>query len=175
MRRSMISITSGIIRVLLAAAVLSTGVSQSPALRHCHAGGDRPHHHASVLIHGDEEFAPRRCSHDAVETAAVIEAVPHVHLAFLGIEITLPMPAEEDDSHSPVQERAPLLIRVDGNLPQIAPDGCPFVEMTATALPLAPDHVIGMAYRRGMHSQLWRHLPALCDTARHERSGVQLA
>jgi hypothetical protein len=134
------------VRACLSMAVL---LSCAPAWKHAHAGGQQPHIHAHGHAHHDHGLGQ----------------FVHVHLTVFGFDFTLPAETDEgdDDGGCPVclsaeyasvdSKPAPSgFVPLDGTLADqghLLPAVAPFRCRTAIAAPL-------------------------CDTARHERSGVQL-
>jgi hypothetical protein len=140
-----------LLRIALSFGVLFIGV---PAWRHSHAGGDRPHSHTH-----DRELD--HCH----ETSGLEASHAHLHITLFGVEFTLPVEPQEDESD---QGQSTLLVA--------AP--------TAMEPGQSPPHFIAVAQptlRLGVPLQIvpsFRCITAsaapLCDTARHERSGVLL-
>jgi hypothetical protein len=158
------------VRVILAVAVLAPGIGQSPAFRHRHAGGDRPHHHAEGLavchLHRHAEVGDDE--HDDAGGGVL-----HVHVSFFGLELILPQ--ESSDEELPRRDHVPALVPL--NMDVVAatfasdPD-CRPAPVASTDSPLEPAPVGAFSLS---HPRVARSAPLLCDTARHERSGVQLA
>jgi hypothetical protein len=172
----------------LAGSVLLSGI-WSLGLRHAHAGGDKPHHHAEGLasgpiyglrhthphVHRHGDGRPHSHSHsqddaaDAVQPSLEAET-PHVHLWLFGFELTLPdsppRKGSEDwcGSTVVVKLHQTELGQPRGPDPLAAP-----LPLHAEGRPLA-DHGF-----RGRTCTAAQVLSApLCDTARFERSGVQV-
>ncbi len=133
------------IRFLLAGVVLLAGV---PAWRHAHVGGDRPHSHA------------HEHDHDGLG-----ESHAHLHVVLFGVECTIPLPADEDDSragHTTFLVSAPIVM-----------DAAQSFSHFATLAP--PAYAVGEPVQA---VPTFRCIAAsaapLSDNARHERSGVLL-
>jgi hypothetical protein len=161
-------------RGTLAVLMLTTTGLESPALEHAHAGGDRPHRHATHWIRGQQEFAPHFAADRECQSAALIDVVPHVHVSILGFELTLPLPA--DDHGRPCgDEHGPALCRIDDQTQPLTstaqPNPAAFLLPAALCRDVSAVVVVEMPPR----VERFRVAPVLCDTARHERSGVQLA
>lgn len=161
------------VRLLLSATLLAAG--GAPALEHAHAGGDKQHEHAALAghshDHGNHVADPFDGYENPTATIAISNPVGHLHVSWLGIIVTIPsspVPYESKsdagnptavvaglfgDTMPPTQERsafdlASLGTRLDYHRP---------------VLPFAPRFACTPAVSA-----------PLCDTARHERSGVQL-
>jgi hypothetical protein len=177
--------------VMLLIVVLASGALSSPVLRHTHAMSDHsdpqheakphshghphPHSHAHGHFHSHghhDHDQPSDVSHDHGERAKseptlTESAVEHVHLVWLGFEMTLPVsPSDSSDRSDTGDEWIPLL----GEMVQAR------VEAAVVGLPLADGHVQHMALAAVTPPRV---VPSaspddsrLCDTARRERSGV---
>ncbi|MBI2823217.1 MAG: hypothetical protein HYX69_00845 [Planctomycetia bacterium] len=158
------------LRLILSAA-LAMGALVPPAFRHSHAGGAKPHHHGRHVVsrcHDDD------CHHHhgpvpshGPELAA---AADHWHLVLLGWTPSLPVSA---DSEQPARAGRNLFVpsvqatadQGDGPANPLATVG---IFVTARAERSVVDAAAFRASTMGPRA-------SLCDTARHERSGVQLA
>lgn len=171
------------VRLLLAATLLAAA-AMPPAIGHAHRLGSDEHdaHLAHAHAHGhahhrDAHRTPhqgvgrqRLCQgpqHGHFEAAAA--AVSHWHVSWFGFSLVIPgHPVAADDAGGEVVMIAPALV-ADGSLlpagstvawacePR-SPAARPSLLPSAPAEPTAPPD----------------YLVLLCDTARHERSGVQL-
>jgi hypothetical protein len=144
MKRVMLSTT----RVLTVVLVLFAG---APAWRHAHPNGNRPHTHSE---------------HEHHDHAGLAECQAHVHVTLFGIELTLPVQSEDTDADE--QGRVTYLVAA-----------CPTIEATQSCHYFdAVDHSLCDVDEPLQLAPTFRcKTPAatfLCDTARHERSGVQL-
>lgn len=157
------------IRIALALWVLFVGSLRSPGIRHAHAGGEKSHHHhAASGRHHD--LAGRR--HD--RCAAVMldyRAVAHVHVVWFGIELILPAGAG-DCADTP--ESGAVLVAAVPSSETVVNDA----QATVAAIVPLQAHMPGPVTATSEHPP--RVVDAarsilLCDAARHERSGVQLA
>jgi hypothetical protein len=145
--------------------------------RHTHPGGDQPHDHLQTASHdrhvdhgrGDDQcdFCPDLASSCVVIT----NCVSHVHVSCFGFHFTYPSPI---DSKDPKQDlRGPILTQSVSNLVLRAPAQ----SVTGEFVPIADieagrcEEVIEPASARFASMPIVAYL---CDTARHERSGVQL-
>ena len=140
-----------LIRTLLALAILGMGV---PAWRHSHPDGDVHHRHERGHAHQHgHHVAGMGASH------------AHLHVSLFGVEFTLPVENDDDDSEQ-------------GETSFLA--SCPTVVVPA---PSAADFAVvtrpcfGVG-ERSPDAATFRLIAAsvapLSDNARHERSGVQL-
>ena len=165
--------------VLLSAFLVAAGVA-SPAARHVHPLSEglveHDHDHATGHCHSGTPDHPREGhgEHQHAPLVAGLGDLWHLHFALLGIEFTLPdtLPVEENRSGGsgfelillrPSEEPLPALATCHESTAKLAAsaamsqsvDAAPCQTVTAAPPPVesAP----------------------LCDRARHERSGVQLA
>lgn len=174
--------------LLLTALVLMASVAP-PAVRHVHPVAEGSHWHHD---HGDHSHAPHqadhrhgaasteRHGHHAVLRHPMAAAVAvqsghwHLHLVFLGIEITLPdrFPQKQDRGPQPSVEW--VLQRASENLPP-PQTSRPAPSELLVAAPLPPS--LGDASPFQAVSPLSPQVATapLCDRARLERSGVLLA
>lgn len=174
---------------MLLIAVLASGALSSPVLRHTHAmsehsqpqrnakthshGHPRSHAHGHSHSHGHHDHDQGSdVSHDHGERAQsdpilTESAVEHLHLVWLGFEMTLPVsPGDSSDRSETGDEWVPLLGEMVPAQAEAAADGPNLtggdvqemafvVETPPRVVPSAPPDV-----------------SSLCDTARRERSGV---
>ena len=180
---------------MLLIAVLASGILSSPVLRHTHAMSDhaqpkreaKPHSHGHPQshshVHGHsrsherhDHDQPADAGHnhdvsrnDGVKAEATLAepAVEHIHLVWLGFEMTLPVsPGDSSDRSDTGDEWVPLL----GEMVPIQ------VEAAAVGPPLADGHIQHMAIATVTPPRVVPPAPPdvsrLCDTARRERSGV---
>lgn len=172
-------------RFAVSAALLLMALTP-PAVRHSHAGGERAHRHsvhgpgATHLSHHHHHVGEPVHSHN--DHDAVVDcwhrqpgtAVGHCHLAWFGFELVLPTPALPSSSqgdNGPTQEFVRPFAENDF-IPglQQATSGANVLLLTA-ALPSISGLVIDAPPCHAATDSVANHL---CDTARHERSGVQL-
>jgi len=182
------------LRLLLAALLVGGGFSLG--MRHAHPGGDRAHHrhglmeyvlahhhaasHDHPVCHGhavdfDADLADD-ADHDREDLAS---ASLHRHVFILGFEFTLPsssqLPAdssEEGSQDNPsVAGKDTLFKLVSDDLP----DGSAAVrsvEIASQVMPFSAPAAI-LVYRPSpLNGRMTPISRPLCDTARHERSGV---
>ena len=178
---------------LLLIAVLASGAVSSPVLRHTHAMSDhsdpqresKSHSHGHPPSHGHghshshghhDHDQPNGVGHDhgvshneatKAKPALTESAVEHVHLVWLGFEMTLPVsPGDSSDRSDTGDEWVPLL----GEMVQAR------VEAAVVGPPLTDGHVQHMALAAVTPPRVVPSGPPddsrLCDTARRERSGV---
>jgi hypothetical protein len=144
---TMAAVMGRFFRVLLSAVLLLTGV---PAWQHSHVHGDRPHSH-----HG----------HRHHELDGISRSRAHLHVTLLGVDFTLPVPSDDDDQSAQGQPTyvvgAPVVVDV--------------AHAAQPVFPVKPGPDLGEPCRCEPVFRCKTALAApLCDTARHERSGVQL-
>jgi hypothetical protein len=175
-------------RILLSAAFLATTLTP-PAVRHLHeSDGETAHHrHAANRVAGHEDvhaWAGQVYEHDdatgehrtlqyaGVEVSA---AHPwHLHLVLLGIGMTLPGHVPDDDQREPGGRV--LFISVgsgDNFLPSQPCAQSPLDQLVAAQTPASARDASSSEDVRGVSPP--ERSVLLCDRARHERSGVQLA
>ena len=174
---------------MLLIAVLASGALSSPVLRHTHAMSDhsdpqreaKPHSHGHPHLHSHAHGhshshghydQPSDVSHDHGERAKseptlTESAVEHIHLVWLGFEMTLPVsPGDSSDRSDTGDEWVPLL----GEMVPIQ------VEAAADGPHLAGGDVQEMAFAVVTPPRVVPSAPPdvswLCDTARRDRSGV---
>jgi hypothetical protein len=159
-----------------------------PSVVHAHPGGDRPHslgeelqqdRHTHHHGHVGDEHGPQEGGHGTTRsrslTIAALESelLWHLHASFLGFEITLPCsPPTGGEEHS-----SRLLAQSYFN-----------VDRAATSNPTDLGFLYALLWASEKSSN-WEAVASspflnrcaasrgeapLCDTARHERSGVQL-
>ena len=157
------------IRVILGAAVL---FGNTPAWRHAHAAGDRPHDHDHLehiqQAHGHHSHGPhdhaRRNSSGHHHDQITVKHRAHVHLAVFGVGVTLPL--EDDDSE---QGQPTILVAAPATV-ELGQSHWDFIyfapspRMVGESLPDAPK----LRCKTAIAARL-------SDNARHERSGVQLS
>ncbi len=137
---------------LLVMAGFSTG------LRHAHSGG---HQH-------DHGIAGSRCVDGSFASWA--SAPLHMHVSLLGFQFTLPAD-ESDDSDSEPRGDHPVLVRlIDDDLSDSA-TRAPLDEAPASMGEFSSAVVIQRVPRDQSRTSDTHGWP-LCDSARHERSGV---
>ncbi len=190
-----------LLRWLLSALLIAT-TTMPPGVCHAHAQGDVPHRHDRAAaghrhVHGDAEHShaehgrARPHWHDLLgrellgrgaaidfnrdrDARDVAPVRAHLHLSWLGFEFTLPASNIPDDSDPNRGGSSPCFVRPLGDAVadvrlltgtnHLSLVGA--VDVLSTAEPVclvAP------------HSSKPACVPSLCDTARHERSGVQLS
>lgn len=163
---------------LLSALVLAWGIVP-PAIRHGHEGGeDRSHRHDLVANQGCGEQGqgadngPRKAGYE-VSPATLRSLAVHLHWSLLVFDfsVAVPLNGPSDDGDGGAE---PTLVRLVGSMPTPAADNNGSAGDSPTlGAPLDFDAPVA-ATSSGRHPNLLRSAP-LCDRARHERSGVQLA
>ena len=153
----------------LLSALLAAATTMPPGLCHAHARGDVPHRH-------DRLSADHRHSHRHAHAHPRDVAPPrsHVHLSWLGFEFTLPASHEPHKGRSPGDKLAPCFVRPsDETAADIrSHDGPHSIAPVESATFFSTADVERPIVAR---APLPAYGKLLCDTARHERSGVQLS
>lgn len=179
---------------LLLSGFLVAGSLVSPALRHSHSGGNLAHDHvAASTVHehphghkhchghkhaGREHHRHRhahRHSHDAsLHDASLNGASPHLHLNFLGWALFLPAPLSDplDADGNSTAEPQPRLVRLVDHDQIQSRDSSPALGPSSLPAVAAPYASVALA-RQFWDPQIPSSAQPLCDSARHERSGVQ--
>jgi len=149
------SILRRVTHILLVASVLFYG---APAWEHSHAAGDQPHDHRAHHDHGDCDHQHGH-SHDGISASHA-----HRHVTLLGLEFTLPLESTDDDGDGGdtvlISTKLSIAIELDATM------------LSALASPQA-EYGPPIGQRPTFRIKAAIAAP-LCDTARHERSGVQL-
>lgn len=172
-------------RVLLAASVLLTG-SVTPGISHAHEEGGRPHQHRATRTHShghSHGHAHSSGSHQHPRSLATNNTVGrctnctcHMHISWLGVDLTFP--AESGDNESGIERSGLHEVIVvqpfDASVAAAPTDWCFDSAFLALFAQEATDCSVS-ATARPHFSSLPNVTGSLCDTARHERSGVQLA
>ena len=159
---------------LLLIAVMAMSAVSSPALRHRHADGDKSHQHgvATVEHHShDTEATTAKHSHEDRSNHSAQLPVEHLHVFCFALQSSLPVPAPERSesprSSASTEQWVPLISEVTlSDASQFGSLISAFDLLIPTELPprlparpeVRPPHESAVAL--------------LCDTARHERSGV---
>jgi len=149
------------------------GVSE---FRHTHPGGDQPHDHLQTASHrhvdhggGDDQC--NLCPDLSGRCVVITNCVSHVHVSCFGFHFTYPSPIDSQDAKQDL--RGPILTQSVNNLVLRAPAQ----SVAAEFVPIADIEVGRCEAVIEPASARFTSMPAvayLCDTARHERSGVQL-
>lgn len=150
---------------------------QPPPIRHAHSGGDQPHQHIAASEHTHplhRGHAHSEADHSVAPADDAQLPQVHRHYSFFGFDLALPDRA--DGEHD--ADHFSFVCALVGP----AADGkAPVTDSWPAALPEplgdSPDRLDAPGDGRPAHLAPQRALPAgpLCDTARHARSGVQLA
>ena len=176
-----------VMRVAVSAGLLTMALTP-PAVRHVHAGGERQHKHplenarsAPGIAHSHTDSGTH--SHHHPHHRAIVRrerqyswgGVDHCHFAWLGFEFVLPTPTSpapsQGDEDRVAQEIVPVFVAndfVDGPQHARAIAAAPLVALALPSIDGLPAEAAPWIAPAGAISNL------LCDTARHERSGVQL-
>ena len=159
--------------VLLSLTLLVNGLAM-PAFQHAHDGGDKPHDHEASVEHShshDHDCAEHHHHHGTRDPRLLTNSVAHVHVSCFGFEFSLPL--QDESEHSDLSN--------SGSIAFVKPhDECLQAPPAVNAIlyTLLMPHVIqssGILPIVGHFSFRPADSIPLCDTARHERSGVQLA
>ncbi len=161
---------------LLAVLVIGGSISP-PAYRHAHAGGDVAHNHRSqngqkqVDSHGNGCHCD--CHHHAAHHGHASEApTAHVHVGLPWIELTLPTSDDSDsDPSRSDRDDLPVIVRVIDDYVPNSDGGGDASTHAVTKSPIR-SHVVVSSTPSLKHAQPTAPSVLLCDTARHERSGV---
>lgn len=169
------------LRWMLAVWTVSATVFVSPAVVHSHDEGDRPHHHDgddgdSGVFSGLPLPTARHEGHEGAAYLSAADFHEHGGLRLLGSANYRPSPTDPcgPQDKSPgnweviVAAAATANVRADSNGVALSHWGL------ASAADLSVDCVCPSGYRDVRGCDVGVASP-LCDRARHERSGVQLA
>jgi hypothetical protein len=167
-----------LLRLTLTLALMLNIVSP-PAFAHAHPGGDRAHDHQTVdsrphsHSHDGDHRHPHAADDHITHRNQITGAIPHVHLSCFGLDFTLPIDSESD---SPLHDSIEWNVGLCGEVWQ----SCVTVRTaysSSAAIPIAPFiyavNLVKLNSRLSRGFRIACHIP-LCDTARFERSGVQL-
>lgn len=163
----------------LSSLVMAWGILP-PAFIHSHeGGGDTGHQHdertvAVVDEHGHSHDGPFHEHHPPVasDTSLLGGLVSHLHWDFLGIDLSMPLPAE-DQRGDRVGEQDQVLIRLTEEMPRPSRDANLLVAFPATLSEAKLDCAAAEA-SPSLPPGFTAAIP-LCDAARFERSGVLLS
>ena len=164
---------------LLLIVVMAMPAVSSPALRHSHADGDKSHQHGVASAerhghshtHGHANATKAKHSHDDRVSHSAQSPVEHLHVFWFGFETSMPPSApDHSDAQRPIasmEQWVPLISEVI--LSDTAQDGLTMLVVDLfTPTGLTPRLPARSEVRPPHESAVaW-----LCDTARHERSGV---
>jgi hypothetical protein len=161
-----------VIRIALALSLALPYITP-PTIEHRHVHGDQSHSH-ELAEPDHDEVAEHQHYHDADEDdhGMYLSAASdlHRHWFFLGWELSWPVPQHDDDDQ-PRPQTTIVSIIGDETLSFSPSDSW-------SALILAAPDTPGcrkVPVVRPSPQRFRAELNLLCDTARHERSGVQLA
>ncbi|HEX5445367.1 MAG TPA: hypothetical protein VFW87_16195 [Pirellulales bacterium] len=168
----------GLCVTLSAALLLTNGLPM--AVQHSHpVGANLSHHTHDAGLAWDA----RRARNDtaavhqervALSPASLTEVTEHIHLLWLGMEFTLPAPKGHKPDTKVSGSGAGMLARLtDQGASEASPAPSPLVLADAALIGEAVCDCFSPTVHLGP-SRTVASLP-LCDTARHARSGVQLA
>jgi hypothetical protein len=183
---------------LLSAAVLLAGAPRV-ALWHAHAEGDQPHSHdsfgqvqaaaydghhsplshAQPYTHDHNDDPHHRAKHDAQNSPsrslAVTGTLPHLHVWLLGVQLNVPAPSDAPGDQLPSPETtfvATMFVALPDGLAPSQAETSLSIALSSAAAPRRDDLPQLEQTRCINQPQLLAAL--LCDTARFERSGVQV-
>jgi hypothetical protein len=158
------------VRLLLIVALLGSGYG-TPALQHAHAGGETAHDHDACHEHHDHHSVADHCHVDCGAESITASAVPHLHSIWFGMPVSIPVQNGSNPSGD-----SPATSCVDSH----ASDSIVVAAVSVPELVPLPAHCTDSA-RVPELRELSRSTSIgpvasspLCDSARHERSGVQL-
>jgi hypothetical protein len=160
------------IRIALAA-VLAVVTTMPPAMGHAHEGGDRPHEHGHA-DHAEPAHGPAVLA--AASAAGGSHRVSHVHLVWLGMHLTFAWPVSAPAS-GPAEHVVVRLLDPAAPAPVVAALDLAEGGWSSWIPPVASTSIGDLPRPEAIRRALAAAPPAalLCDTARHERSGVQLS
>ena len=172
-------------RLLVAASILLTN-SGAPGVCHAHADGDRPHehratkhHHHKHHHHGHSHAKRDRQSLKHAESPTVCRCSHsgrHLHISWFGLNFTLPSPSDENESTDGSHGSTQLVIVRPFDVTATAKPGEPSFGATLFALAAVQGADLSIqVLALPDFSSTPIAVASLCDTARHERSGVQLS
>jgi hypothetical protein len=177
------------LRVLLAAMVALATLMPEP-IRHAHAGGEHPHSHdADGHVHYPADDLPNEADHhghanschshgdhhalNGHEAELLTASTSHWHYFWFGLNVTLSDPLSGHESNEADHDAVPWIGLASNDTVSLVPPQvslAEFLSLDATqAFASGPTLCI---IRCNAPPQ--RIAAPLCDTARHERSGVQL-
>jgi hypothetical protein len=146
------------------------------AICHAHAGGDLPHNHHSQHSQHFHDHAGKALHPHTHATAefGVQKLAPHAHSSWFGIPVTIPLQNDSSQSEGVLSESTFSILShctvcSPSPLDVLALDPVPSIACTATPTVVLISRIMRARQDRMPRSTL------LCDTARHERSGVQLS
>ena len=162
--------------LLLSLAVLLVSVTP-PSLQHAHPEGDCAHHHRTTAVDTSGHRHDHGHAHDSCEPLATLApgVAAHTHLLLFGFDFYLALAEHQDapQEQTEVNDQRVTLVRfLDSEV--ILSSRAPVQSLITSPLPLgtfAPAPIAGT--HRETSQTLLASLP-LCDSARGERSGVQL-
>ena len=148
--------THHLIAVVLAVCTLLIGV---PARQHAHAAGDRPHSHG----HGHEHS--RHVHEHGHEHDGLGSSYAHVHVTLFGVDFTLPANSDDDEGR---EERCTFLGQTPSGI-ELDRSASHFSVVAEPVFDFGELFPVVATFR-----SIAASAAPLCDTARHERSGVLL-
>lgn len=160
------------------AAMVLMGSMMPPACEHAHAGGQTPHRHVAGELHDHGHFHGQRRligdDHDLGDALQLLSSpVAHAHWTFLVFHLAWPTGHEEDRSRlaDSILDEALARRPADYALAPLS-DGSAAARIVFWQAGAAIATTISATWSPPLYHTRTRIL--LCDTARHERSGVQL-
>lgn len=197
----MLSIRFDIVgRLFLAATILFAGV-RTPAICHAHSEGEHPHDHQNNSFRHQHSHAHRhgrRVPHDHShhghqhphtdrhqhraskadvnkQVGSSSHSVRHVHVSIWGLDVTLPSPVGHEESTVDQQLETYFLAHDSGPATISSFEKTQFSSLLFSLIAFPCTDSLVAALERPPFSNNPVLAPSLCDTARHERSGVQLS
>ena len=171
-----VSVENGVRWMLAAWMLLATSVTV-PTFVHSHSGGNLSHQHDNSVCersHSLASAALRDC-HDGTISLSAVDVHRHGGLALLGAITHQPMPGEPSGSHEKSPNGWETIVISTAQGVRTLTKG---LAVDRSGLASSTVFSMGCICESKQHETLYAGLaPAspLCDRARHERSGVQLA
>jgi hypothetical protein len=171
------SVENGVRWMLAAWMLLATSVTV-PTFVHSHSGGNLSHQHDDSVCDRSHSLAPAalRDCHDGTISLSAVDVHHHGGLALLGAVTHQPMPGEPSGSHEKSPSGLETIVGVSAA--QGIRTLTKGLAVDHSGLASSAAYSIGCICESKPHETLYAGVaPAspLCDRARHERSGVQLA
>jgi hypothetical protein len=170
-------------RLSLAIAVLLAS-GGTPGVCHAHADGDRSHDHSPVKAHlhrhGRHQHAHSHAGSaqpnvQRVKPTYTLAGTRHVHFSWFGLSFTFPSQPQDESADSASGSTELAIVRSLDVTDLAKPDSAAFdlVVLAMAALQNAGCGISEPALPQFASTPV--RAASLCDTARHERSGVQLS
>jgi hypothetical protein len=164
------------VRFLLTAVLVLPGGGFTE-LRHAHPGGAQPHDHPRIARRDPHRQDDSGVDHDrhlrqaAGDSASMTSCFAHVHISCFGFHFTCPSPTDpqetDDDSQGPTIGKSFNIVVPRAPAPSVVTE---FLALVGDDVGRYED----LAEPASARCCKMADVTYLCDTARHERSGVQL-